>query len=318
MKKYLLLLALLLILFILPSPAMAADIAVLIDGEALDCGGQQPVIVEGRVLAPLRAVFEALGATVEWEPQSKTAVSTRGDITVKIQRDNKQLLKATTPQPVEADFTVVELDVPALIINDRLMVPVRAISESFGLTVAWDAEDRRVLITSPAIRELTVEPPADWAQLDIRDMFISFAFPTADLASGAVRGGANVIQCSFFWDQDAPDNAELSLTGDPAKGWRLSYTDKGKQRQIDSFIAVNLRLSDFTYEGWDTEPEQLSVNGRPCSMLSFTAEDGYVSRAIFMELGSLRFELSCGSPEALAPDFEQYLYYIAATLESSW
>ena len=38
------------------------------------------------------------------------------------------------------------LDVPAMIVGGRTMVPARAIAEAFGCTVGWDGENRVVTI----------------------------------------------------------------------------------------------------------------------------------------------------------------------------
>lgn len=40
------------------------------------------------------------------------------------------------------------LEVPAQIVDERTLVPLRAISESFGLNVDWDEDNRKVIITS--------------------------------------------------------------------------------------------------------------------------------------------------------------------------
>ena len=98
-----------------------------------------PVIVDDRTLVPFRAIFEALGADVEWEAETRTAKGARDDIAVAIQIDNK-IMKING-----ADF---ELDVPAQIIGDRTMVPVRAISESFDAKVDWVPETRTVIVTT--------------------------------------------------------------------------------------------------------------------------------------------------------------------------
>ena len=41
---------------------------------------------------------------------------------------------------------IIELDVPAQIINDRTLVPVRAVSESFNCKVGWDEATQTVAI----------------------------------------------------------------------------------------------------------------------------------------------------------------------------
>lgn len=111
----------------------------------------QPIIYEERTLVPLRAIFEALGAEVTWNQDTKTASAVRGDDTMSITIDSKQLLK---------NNKAVELDVPAMIVSERTLVPVRAISESFDCDVQWDGNSQSVNITTKTEPEPTVEPTA--------------------------------------------------------------------------------------------------------------------------------------------------------------
>ena len=87
-----------------------------------------PTIIDGRTLVPVRAIFEAIGATVDWDAATSTATGIKGDTTVIIQIDNN-----TAYVNGEAKT----LDVPAQLINGRTMVPARFVSESIGCDVTW-------------------------------------------------------------------------------------------------------------------------------------------------------------------------------------
>lgn len=100
-------------------------IPILIDGLEID-SDQPPVIIEGRTLVPLRVIFEALGASVNWNNDTRSVIATRGDISIYLAIGSNTLYKNGQP---------VYLDVTAQIINDRTMVPVRAVSESLGANV---------------------------------------------------------------------------------------------------------------------------------------------------------------------------------------
>lgn len=100
---------------------------------------QPPIIIDGRTLVPLRAIFEALGATVDWNNDTQTVTSNKGNTTIKITVGDNKLY-------VNNNVTV--LDVPAQIVNDRTLVPVRAISEAFGCNVDWDGNTRTVSIVT--------------------------------------------------------------------------------------------------------------------------------------------------------------------------
>ena len=147
MKKFL---GIILAALMLATVAFAADITVTLDGEVVDCEsyGSPATIVEGRTLVPLRAIFEALGASVEWDNVTRTVTSEKGADVISLTVGADTFYKNDEP---------IELDVPAQIINDRTMVPARAIAEAYGVEVAWDAATRTVILTSPAVP--TVELP---------------------------------------------------------------------------------------------------------------------------------------------------------------
>ena len=94
-------------------------------------------IVEGRTLVPLRAIFEALGASVEWNGETSTVTSEKDGTAVKLTiGENK----------IYVNGEAKELDVPAQIIESRTMVPARAVAEAYGCAVEWDADTRTVII----------------------------------------------------------------------------------------------------------------------------------------------------------------------------
>ncbi len=101
---------------------------------------QEPVIINDRTLVPVRGIFEheVLGFTVDWDQATTTATISNGTITVVIPVGSNVIYKNDEP---------ITIDVPAQVINDRTMLPVRAISEAFGLQVDWDQDLKMVLIT---------------------------------------------------------------------------------------------------------------------------------------------------------------------------
>ena len=114
------------------------DIKVLVNGKSLTMD-QPPVLVNDRTLVPVRAIFEALGAKVDWNNDTNTATGVLGGTTVEIQIEN------TVAKVNGKDVT---LDVPAKLISDRTLVPVRFISESLGAKVDWDNDTQTVIITT--------------------------------------------------------------------------------------------------------------------------------------------------------------------------
>ena len=112
---------------------------VLYNGERISFGsyGQNPTIINSRTMVPLRSIFEAMGADVSWDNDTRTARGERNGTTVSI---------AIGSNVLYVNGRAVGLDSPACIINNRTMVPVRAIAEAFQATVDWDNPSRTVII----------------------------------------------------------------------------------------------------------------------------------------------------------------------------
>lgn len=109
-----------------------------------------PVIENGRVLVPVRIVGESLGAYVYWDSKEKVAIIKKGDTTIRLQANS---LKAFI------DGKTHFLDAAPKIINGRLMVPIRFVSEAFKIPVDWNHEAKVVLINSslPKVSDYVVQ-----------------------------------------------------------------------------------------------------------------------------------------------------------------
>ncbi len=97
------------------------------------------VMVQGRIMVPLRSIFEALGASVEWNKDEQSISAQKGDISIKLQISSDIAIK---------NGVQVKIDVPPSLINKQTMVPARFVSESLGATVNWDENTKTVSITS--------------------------------------------------------------------------------------------------------------------------------------------------------------------------
>lgn len=107
---------------------------------------QPPIEKNGRVLVPLRAIFETLGATVGWDAKTQTVTATKTDQVI-ILKIGSRIAKINGSGKY--------LDQAAIEINGRTLVPVRFISESLGEIVKWDAITQTVIITTPVDLKIT-------------------------------------------------------------------------------------------------------------------------------------------------------------------
>ena len=133
----LLIFAMLFVMF--PMSAYAnSGISVVIDGDKL-AFDVEPQLINDRTMVPMRKIFESMGASVEWDGTSYTVTAKKDGISVVMQINNNV---------INVNGVDVTLDVPPMIVNDRTLVPVRAVAESFDATVEWDGGSKTVVITT--------------------------------------------------------------------------------------------------------------------------------------------------------------------------
>ncbi|NOU82419.1 hypothetical protein GC101_26475 [Paenibacillus sp. LMG 31459] len=121
--------------------ASRTGISVLLHGAAVDFQDQQPVNKDGRVLVPVNAILSALGAEVTWDQAAKKITAVKGSTTI---------IMTIGSKTATINGQALTLDVPAQIIGNRTLVPVRFISEGLGLDVLWNAAAQTVTASAKA------------------------------------------------------------------------------------------------------------------------------------------------------------------------
>lgn len=160
----LIMLAMLLVLSTTVFATFAADgIKVKINGEPVEFD-VPPQLINDRTMVPLRAIFEALGAKVEWNGDTQTVTATRGDIVVVSTIGNKIMYVSGEAKT---------MDVAPVIISDRTLVPARFVAEAFGCFVEWESSTRTVYIDYTVDDE--DDESVDWSDLfteeDLNELF---------------------------------------------------------------------------------------------------------------------------------------------------
>lgn len=128
------------------SVGFAQDIRVTIDGDAVSMQDAHAVMLNDRVMVPVRGVFEHMNASVDWNPNSQIVTAKHRSTTISLPINSYTAM---------VNDRTVNLDSPAVIHNGRTMVPLRFISEALGADVKWDARARNVLITSDMMADNT-------------------------------------------------------------------------------------------------------------------------------------------------------------------
>jgi phosphate transport system substrate-binding protein len=122
----------------------AANISVEVNGQPLSLD-VPPAMDNNRVLVPMRAIFEAIGAKVDWDNTAST---------VSAVKDGKKIYLTIGQKLASVSGEIVALDVPAKLVNGRTLVPIRFVSESLGARVDWDNGAQKVIISTGAVAAL--------------------------------------------------------------------------------------------------------------------------------------------------------------------
>lgn len=117
----------------------AKEVKIEIDGKEMVPKDMPAVIIDGRTMLPMRQIAQELGCEVNWNEAAKQIYVMRGSDIIVFTVDSK------TGYENGKEFT---MDVPATIVNDRTMLPVRALADALHLNIKWDDPNRIVSIQS--------------------------------------------------------------------------------------------------------------------------------------------------------------------------
>ncbi|MCL2462670.1 MAG: copper amine oxidase N-terminal domain-containing protein [Defluviitaleaceae bacterium] len=137
----------------LPQASAATTPSVVLDGKLLTFD-VPPQIINDRTMLPFRGIAEAMGARVDWDPDSQKVSMYLGSSYVFLTVGNPDMTYGSFTydsygaEAPDTAYTYV-MDSPPVIVGGRTLVPARAVSEGLGAEVGWDAATSTVTITSP-------------------------------------------------------------------------------------------------------------------------------------------------------------------------
>lgn len=233
MKKRFLSAAIAAAMLISSVPAVSAEetaVDVLLNGDFVEFADQAPANIDGRVLVPVRAVVEKMGATVDWNEQTKQVEVKKGDVDI--------VLTVNEPS-ISVNGTKKELDTAPQVINGRTMLPIRAVAEELGATVGWDSDENSVIIVdwNSYIKEIQTDAPSFYSFLNQKNIVYNNYLSTGN-------GSVN-----FDFSAKLPEYAEDgTVTKTEENSVKLSVNvasaDKFKSDALDSNITLKFDLAD--------------------------------------------------------------------------
>lgn len=165
---------------------------------------QPPVIEEGRTLVPARAILETLGLELDYNAETGVVTAKNNEMVIILTIDSTVAL-------VNDEEKV--LDVPARIMSDRTMVPLRFISETMNMDVQWDEVTRTININSKVVEPEPVVTEDDFSGDNYLNFptvlnYIKYAGLTADDYT-VVTNGVDTLQYQFAFDATNEEQTEL-------------------------------------------------------------------------------------------------------------
>lgn len=115
----------------------AKDITVTVRGNPVVFDTPPHIDSNNRLMVPVRAITEAMGAFVDWNPASKVITINRGS--------EKVIFTIVSNRAIVNDEEKI-MDTIPVIHNQRTLVPVRYVGEYFGANVHWDPGQKKVTI----------------------------------------------------------------------------------------------------------------------------------------------------------------------------
>ena len=242
MKKRVLAMALAMTM-VFSTTAFADDaINVNVNGKAI-VTDQPPIISNGRTMVPLRAVAEALGCQVEWDNTTKTATFVQGEVTAVVTVGENYI---TVGDGVyNSDLPI---DTPAVIVNSRTMIPLRALSEGFGYSVEWDSKTKTVNIDLKSMEDNDTDKADEMAPVDTN---YNLALKVSSYAE-ILKGITKIID-SVDYTNNTYANIKTQLDDISSKASSMTYDELipafTKLKEIDQSladIANDAGVSEYT------------------------------------------------------------------------
>lgn len=210
-----------------------------------------PRAINGRTMVPMRAIFEALGARVNWDGATQSIIGEKGTTKIVMQLGNNTMLKNGQP---------VALDVAPVAIDGRTLVPVRAIGEALGVNVEWKNDIQTVYITNS-----TYEPVRTF----IFDLHGNLLDTDARIYDRYKARGFSVYREDVKTRMYSPDGSECVIFKGEfdnyhRQGWYSEPVIRLYNINNEECVVTKAVQAQYTSSGWYTEPVSIlySLDGR--------------------------------------------------------
>ncbi|MNW53417.1 Protease inhibitor precursor [compost metagenome] len=225
----------------------AQQVEVFIDGK-LQQYEQPATSISGSMLVPFRAVFEALGAKVKWDGATKTVTATKGNTTIKLTVGSRDAY---------INGKLVRLNAAPRLINGKVMVPIRFVSEALGAKVKWNIAAQSVVIFLAPPQVLTTSESEQLME-ENEDASESHSNPTIlKKISTTFSKSTDIV---FVIDVTSSMTGTLDYVRQKVKGF-VDSVPAGSQFAVVAFRDINLKADkDLEFLEFTTDKNKLKGN----------------------------------------------------------
>ena len=208
----------------------AEEITVKYDGETVnfDVPAQ---IIENRTMVPMRKIFEIFGSKVKWDQDTQTITARKNAKTITMTIGDREITLTKSDGTTET----VTCDTAPCVVNNRTLIPLRAVSELLNLDVDWNQEEKTAEITDTSTSD------DSWKD----------NMGTVDLSNGTVSGSGISMKNGVV---TITEGGDFTITGNLSDGCiHVNTKDKVKLRLSGANItnlsgpAIYIEKADKAY-----------------------------------------------------------------------
>ncbi|MCL2376548.1 MAG: N-acetylmuramoyl-L-alanine amidase family protein [Defluviitaleaceae bacterium] len=215
-----------------------------LNGQVLPEADMPPIILGDRTFVPVRHVFEAMGAVVDFHPEYQRILIAYHDSLIVMQIGQYHF---------NFDDTVLYMDVAPQIINDRTMAPVSFVAAAMGYGVEWNHDTATVYITTTEEQSYYEDiyytretDESDFAAMPLYNDTIDFIALSTDLTPGpiAIEANAPTQVNSITWNES---RTQFTITATS----RISSVDWAMLEGGRLFVDIGNATADFAQSSFN-------------------------------------------------------------------
>ena len=229
-----------LLLLATPTQATAAT-SIYINGDRINADAAVYQNSTGYTMVPLRFVSEALGYDCDWSSAQNQACISQSGFALRVLPGKRSVL---------ANSTWAVMPTASQMKNDRLMVPLRFIAETFGCTVDWQSGSKRI-----DIARVSGPHVIDQLRLDGRTVVLDpghgYTWPTSGLydpgavgANGLTEQSVNLAVAKRAADLLKARGATVILTRTTGDNGKSLSKRAAMADSADIFVAIHCNSNE--------------------------------------------------------------------------